>query len=53
MNSDAVEEIFCLIEQMQKTIERQNKLITKLTEENLEKENFIHSLLNEQNINED
>lgn len=47
MSSDAVREIFLLIEQLETTIKKQNKLIAKLINENVEQENFINALLRE------
>jgi len=47
LSSDAVQELFLVIESLENTVRRQNDLIIKLITENEEKENLINSILRE------
>ncbi len=48
MSSDAIQELFEIIELLETTVSKQNKVITELLNENVEQENFINELLQEQ-----
>lgn len=45
MSEDAIQEVFVVIESMEATIQKQNDLIARLINENVEQENFINEVL--------